>query len=88
MEAFSFRRRSACRIGTLHSFSRNAQLPREFSAQILKGGLGFVVRAADEQNYQAIKLVTLKPGPFQRWRSNGTLCCDGKEVIAIRRSCR
>jgi hypothetical protein len=36
----------------------------EFVSQIDSKGLGFVFRAADSNNYQAAKLVTVKPGPL------------------------
>jgi len=52
----------------------------EFSAQIVKGGMGFVVRAADEQNYQAIKLVTLKSGPLPTVAIQRYAVIDGKEI--------
>lgn len=52
----------------------------EFSAQIQKGGVGFVVRAADEKNYQAIKLVTLKAGPLPTVAIQRFALLDGKEV--------
>jgi hypothetical protein len=52
----------------------------EFSAQIQKGGVGFVVRAADEKNYQAIKLVTLKAGPLPTVAIQRYALLDGKEV--------
>src|SRR5690242_19673637 len=35
----------------------------EFIAQIESSGLGFAARAADINNYYAIKLVTARPGP-------------------------
>jgi hypothetical protein len=52
----------------------------EFTAQIEKGGFGFVVRAADERNYQAIKLVTLKPGPLPTVAIQRYAVIDGKET--------
>jgi hypothetical protein len=52
----------------------------EFSAQILKGGVGFVARAADEKNYQAVRLVTLKPGPLPTVAILRYAVIDGKET--------
>jgi hypothetical protein len=36
----------------------------EFVSQIDSKGFGFVFRAADTNNYQAVKVVTVKPGPL------------------------
>ena len=52
----------------------------EFSAQIQKGGVGVVVRAADERNYQAVRLVTLKPGPLPTVAILRYAVIDGKET--------
>jgi hypothetical protein len=51
-----------------------------FSAQIVKQALGFVVRATDNRNYQAIKLVTLKPGPLPTVAVVRYAMIDGKET--------
>ena len=51
-----------------------------FSAQIVKQAMGFVVRAADNRNYQAIKLVTLKPGPLPTVAVVRYAVVDGKET--------
>jgi hypothetical protein len=52
----------------------------EFSAQIHKGGVGLVARAADERNYQAVRLVTLKPGPLPTIAILRYAVIDGKET--------
>jgi hypothetical protein len=52
----------------------------EFSAQIKKGGVGFAIRAVDEKNYQAVKLVTLKAGPLPTVAIQRFAVIDGKEV--------
>src|SRR5438093_138332 len=36
----------------------------EFQAQIQAKALGFALRAADTNNYQAVKIAILKPGPL------------------------
>ena len=51
-----------------------------FSAQIVKQAMGFVVRAMDNRNYQAIKLVTLKPGPLPTVAVVRYAVVDGKET--------
>jgi hypothetical protein len=56
-----------------------------FSAQLHKGGVGFVVRAADEQNYQAVKLKIAKHGPLPvvrlvRWAVIDGVATERKET--------
>jgi hypothetical protein len=51
-----------------------------FSGQIVKQALGFVVRARDDRNYQAIKLVTVKPGPLPTVAVVRYAVVDGKET--------
>jgi hypothetical protein len=51
----------------------------EFTAQILTGSVGFVVRGADERNYQAVQLKTTKRGPLPTVTIVRWAVIDGKE---------
>ncbi|HYP05832.1 MAG TPA: hypothetical protein VER03_06315 [Bryobacteraceae bacterium] len=50
-----------------------------FRTRLHKGGVGFVVRATDERNYQAIKLKIVKPGPLPVVRIVRWTVIDGVE---------
>jgi len=51
----------------------------EFLGQIEKKALGFTVRSADTQNYQAVKLVVKRPGPLPVVSIVHYAVVDGKE---------
>ena len=51
-----------------------------FSTQVHKGGVGFVVRATDDRNYQAIKLKVVKGGPLPVVRVVRWAVIDGREA--------
>lgn len=55
------------RVGKLALFTPSMQLSDytlEFLGQIEKKGIGWAVRAADTGNYQAVRIVHIKPGPL------------------------
>jgi hypothetical protein len=57
----------------------------EFTAQILTGSIGFVVRGADERNYQAVQLRATKSGPLPtvtivRWTVIDGKASDKREI--------
>jgi len=52
----------------------------DFIARIDERGMGFVLRAADARNYQAVRLVMSRPGPTPEWRVIRYAVIGGKET--------
>jgi hypothetical protein len=52
----------------------------DFIARIDERGMGFVFRAVDARNYQAVKLVMSRPGPVPEWHVIRYAVIGGKEM--------
>src|SRR5262249_29590591 len=51
----------------------------EFQGQIQTKALGIVLRASDANNYQAVRLATMKPGPLSTLTMTRYVVANGKE---------
>ncbi len=66
-------------LGLLRSTLELADYDVQFVARIERKGLGFVFRAKDTRNYEAVRLVMTKPGPLPELRAIHYATIEGRE---------